>query len=225
MRVVVCDDEKYDLEQILNALSGYGDMEVHSFTQSESLLSFAAQHDFDLAILDIEMPGMNGYDAAVKLRSLPRQPLIIFLTNSMAYTLRGYGIAFRYLMKPIDRNQLFYSLDSAVREIKANRFVFQIDGTSRVVAMDEIYYLEVFNHHIILHTIDQAFTFRSTIKEILTQLPSGYFGIPHQSYVVSFSHIKTATGMEIHLTNGTIIPMSRRKKLEFEHQFYQYLGR
>lgn len=225
MRVAVCDDEQDDLEQILDTLSVYGNLEVTGFTKSRSLLDCAKRKPFDLIILDIEMPEINGYEAAITLRSMPRQPLIIFLTNSMAYTLRGYGVAFRYLTKPINREQLFLSLDSAIREIQANRFVFQADGTSRVIPMDEIYFLEIFNHYAILHTVDQTFTFRATLKEILALLPAGYFGVPHQSYVVNFNHIQTATSIEIQLTNGAIVPMSRRKKMEFVCQFHQYLGR
>ncbi len=225
MRVAVCDDEQKDLDQILDAVSTYGALEISGFTNSKDLLDASERKPFDLVVLDIEMPGINGYDAAVKLRSLAKQPLIIFLTNSMAYTLRGYGVAFRYLTKPINQEQLHSALDSAIREVQANRFVFQVDGISRVIQMDEIYYLEVFNHHTVLHTMDQSFTFRATLKEILAQLPSGYFGVPHQSYVVNFIHIQTATGMDIQLTNGAVIPISRRKKLEFDRQFHQYLGR
>ena len=145
MRVAVCDDEKQDLNTILDILreyGGYPGMEVSSFSNGEDLLGSAEETPFDLVILDIEMPGLNGYDTAVKLRSLPQKPLILFLTNSMAYTLRGYGIVFRYLTKPINQIQLYGALDSAIQEIKANRFVFQMDGVSNVVPMDAIYYLE-----------------------------------------------------------------------------------
>ncbi len=228
MRVAVCDDEKQDLRTILDILreyGGYPGMEVSSFSNGEDLLGSAEEKPFDLVFLDIEMPGLNGYDTAVRLRALPQKPLILFLTNSMAYTLRGYGVVFRYLTKPIDQVQLYGALDSAIQEIKANRFVFQMDGMSNVVPMDAIYYLEVFNHHTVLHTVDQEFTFRATLKDVLTQLPAGYFGMPHQSFILNFAHIRTATSKEVHLTNGVYIPVSRRKQKEFERQFHQYLGR
>ena len=127
MRVAVCDDEQKDLDQILDAVSTYGALEISGFTNSKDLLDASERKPFDLVVLDIEMPGINCYDAAVKLRSLAKQPLIIFLTNSMAYTLRGYGVAFRYLTKPINQEQLHSALDSAIREVQANRFVFQVD--------------------------------------------------------------------------------------------------
>lgn len=225
MRIAVCDDDRKDLDEIVHILSEYGNMDISAFSQSDDLLREIEKETFDLIVLDIEMPGTNGFDAAVQLRSMGKQPLIIFLTNTMDYTLRGYGIAFRYLKKPIDRTLLYQALDAAVREIKANRFSFQMDGSSRVIPMDEICFFEVFNHHTILHTMNETYTFRATLKQILPQLPKGYFGVPHQSYVVNFNHVKIATSTEIFLTNGASIPVSRRRKAEFEHQFHQYLGR
>lgn len=95
------------------------------YSLNRHLLSEAEVNPFDLVILDIEMPGINGYAAAVRLRSMQRKPLVIFLTNNMAYTLRGYGVAFRYLTKPIQPELLHFVLDAAIREIQANRFIFQ----------------------------------------------------------------------------------------------------
>lgn len=212
VRIAVCDDDRKDLDEIVHVLSGYGNMDISAFSQSDDLPGKIENETFDVIILDIEMPGTNGFDAAVQLRSMGKQPLIIFLTNTMDYTLRGYGIAFRYLKKPIDQTLLYQAMDAAVREIKANRFSFQMDGSSRIIPMDDICFLEVFNHHTVLHTMDQTFTFRATLKQILPQLPKGYFGVPHQSYVVNFHHVKAATSTEILLTNGARIPVSRRRK-------------
>lgn len=225
MRVAVCDNNKQDFHQIIQVLLGSYSMDISGFSRSDDLLKCAQNQPFDLVILGIELPGSNGYDAALKLRSMEQPPLVIFLTNRMAYTLRGYGIAFRCLAKPIDPEQLHSALDSAIREIQANHFVFQIEGVTKVIPMEEIYFLEVVNQYTILHTCDQEFPFRATLEEILLQLPSLYFGMPHQSYVVNFHHVNTATGKGIRLTNGLFIPVSWKKKAEFAHHFHQYLGR
>ena len=227
VHIAICDDEKRDIDLLVTALKEYGIPEVKfsTFLDSKSLLECAQETLYDLVILDIQMPPPDGYEAALSLREMHPKTLIIFLTNSMDYTLAGYGVAFRYLSKPIEKKTLFAALDAAIREIMANRFVFSADGESHVLSMDEIYYVEVFNHHTILHTVDYEYTFRSTLKEVLSQLPAGYFGTPHQSYIVNFSHIKTATAQELRLTNGVTIPISRRRQREFTEQFYWYLGR
>lgn len=228
MRIAICDDEEKDLLALKEAVHTFdqsGFMEVCAFSSADALYLAGKQKKFEIAILDIEMDPPNGYDIARKLIEMDPAPIIIFLTNSMAYTLRGYGIAFRYLTKPIDQMQFNNALSAAVNEASAKRFVFSVDGYSHIIRMEDIYYFEVFNHHTILHTMDQSYTFRATLKEIMLELPTVYFGYPHQSYIINFSHIKTAMAKEIHLTNGAVIPISRRKQQEFEKQLRMYLRR
>lgn len=228
MRVAICDDEKKDLQELKEAVNTFdlsGSLDVCAFSSAAALYSAEKQKKFDVAILDIEMAPPNGYDIAKKLVESDPAPIIIFLTNSVAYTLRGYGIAFRYLTKPIDQTQLNNALSAAVKEASAKRFVFSVDGSSHVIRMEDIYYFEVFNHHTILHTMDQAYTFRATLKEIMVELPAGYFGSPHQSYIINFSHVKSVMAKELHLTNGAIVPISRRKQQEFDNQLRTYLRR
>ena len=228
MRIAVCDDDAKDLEKLRAAIVQYdsfGGLELESFIRAFDLYAANTACAFDIVILDIEMSAPNGYEIAKALVAQKAAPIIIFLTNSTAYTIRGYGIAFRYLVKPIDQTQLENALNAAVLEAKANRFVFTADGISHVVRMDEIYYFEVFNHHTVLHTMDHEYIFRATLKENTGNLPRGYFGSPHQSYIVNFMHIKTVMAKEVHLTNGAVVPISRRKQQEFESQLYAYLGR
>ena len=228
MRIAICDDDANDLQAVQTALAQYdtaGNIEISSFTKASDLFAANKKIPFDIAILDIEMKAPNGYEIAQKLVEQENAPIIIFLTNSTAYAIRGYGIAFRYLTKPIEYGALNKALDAAVCEAKANSFSFTADGISHIVRMKDIYYFEVFNHHTILHTMDQEYTFRATLKEIVTDLPSGYFGSPHQSYIVNFMHVQTAMAGELHLTNGAVVPVSRRRQQEFEDQLHSYLGR
>ena len=228
MRIAICDDDPNDLQAVQAALMQYdtaGNLKIAPFNKASDLFAANKKTPFDIAILDIEMKAPNGYEIAQKLVEQDSAPIIIFLTNSTAYAIRGYGIAFRYLTKPIVQKNLTMALDAAVCEVRANSFVFTADGNSHVVRMKDIYYFEVFNHHTILHTMDQEFTFRATLKEIVSDLPAGYFGSPHQSYLVNFMHVQTAMAGELHLTNGAVVPVSRRRQQEFEDQLHGYLGR
>lgn len=228
MRIAICDDDPKDLQAVHTALTQYdaaGNLKIASFTKASELFDANKKTPFDIAILDIEMNAPNGYEIAQQLVTQDAAPIIIFLTNSTAYAIRGYGIAFRYLTKPIVQDTLCKALDAAVCEVRANSFLFTADGNSHVVRMKDIYYFEVFNHHTILHTTDREFTFRATLKEIVTDLPKGYFGSPHQSYLVNFMHVQTAMAGELHLTNGAVVPISRRRQQEFEDQLHGYLGR
>lgn len=228
MRIAICDDDPTDLQAVHTALTQYDtdrNLNISSFCKASDLFAANEKTPFDIAVLDIEMSAPNGYEIAQKLVAQDSSPIIIFLTNSTAYAIRGYGIAFRYLTKPIAQVALSKALDAAICEVKANSFVFTADGNSHIVRMKDIFYFEVFNHHTILHTKDQEFTFRATLKEIMADLPIGYFGSPHQSYLVNFMHVQTAMTGELRLTSGAIVPVSRRRQQEFEDQLHSYLGR
>lgn len=228
MRIAICDDDPIDLEALEKAVHTFdsgNNLEVCTFSRAADLYLSEEKKKFDIAILDIEMAPPNGYEIAKKLAEADSGPIIIFLTISMAYTLRGYGVAFRYLTKPIDQAQLNDALSAAIKESSAKKFVFSADGSSYMIPMEDIFYFEVSNHYTTLYTMDQSYTFRATLKEILSKLPVGYFGTPHHSYIVNLTHIKTATAQELHLTNGMVVPVSRRRQKEFEKQLYAYLGR
>lgn len=228
MRIAVCDDSLDDLHEILELLEQYDSNRTHevcSFSAAADLYKSNAERSFDIAILDIEMESPNGYDIAKQLKKESDHPLIIFATNSMAYTIRGYGIAFRYLAKPVCSEDFQIALDAAVQEITANHFSYITDGKTLSLRTSDIFYFEVYGHFTTVHTADEQHTIRITLKEIQAQLPKGYFAAPHQSYIVNLAHIRTATSNEIKLTNGACIPVSRRRQRDFEHQFHQYLGR
>ncbi len=228
MHIAICDDEALDLADLHSILRQYDlkkQFHISAFSSAAELLQSAKDVSYDIAILDIEMPSPNGYEAALELAKQPSPPLILFATNSMDYTIRGYGLAFRYIPKPLTLEKLSPALDAAVREIYADRFAFSVDGVSHVLPMKDIYYIEVYNHVTTLHTMDDEYSLRATIKELLPRLPQGYFGMPQQSYIVNFTHIKTATTQEVVLTNGVRIPVSRRRQADFIRQLHHYLGR
>lgn len=97
MHIAICDDEAVDLEALEAALKRYdvyGQFVISKYMRAGELYADAAGASFDLVILDIEMQAPNGYEIAKKLLEHNPKPLIIFLTNTMAYAIRGYGVAF-----------------------------------------------------------------------------------------------------------------------------------
>lgn len=228
MRVAICDDDEKDLNTLGCLLHQYDTsniMNISTFSSADELYRYSKTTPIDVAVLDIEMDAPNGYEIACQLVTQGNYPVIIFVTNSMAYTIRGYGIAHRYLPKPLSKPLLWEALDTALMKIKANRFIFTIDGGSHITRIEDIYYFEIFNHIAVIHTCDNEFTFRASLKEIAAQLPPGYFGSPHQSYLVNFNHVKSAHTDKVVLTNGVHIPVSRRKLKPFQEDFHLFLGR
>ena len=228
IRLAICDDDAEDLNQIftlVNSCASAPQLMIQCFSSGADVLQAAEHTPFDIVLLDIEMSAPNGFETGVQLRKQPNPPLILFVTNSMAYTVQGYGVAFRYLPKPLTPEQLQVHLDAALQEVLANRLTLESDGGSFTFPLQDIYYIEVVNHRILVHTADELLESRMTLKETLALLPQLRFGTPHQSYIVNFSHIKAAFPQELYLTNGVKLPVSRRRQAEFMTQFHRFLGR
>lgn len=228
LRIAACDDEVLDLAcmiELIREYDGGNQMHLSTFVRAIDLLDENEKLAYDIVLLDIEMPPPTGFDVAKQLIDLANHPIIIFTTKSNAYALKGYGTALRYLQKPLVRADFFEAMDAAIREVTAHRFSFVLDDATITVPLSDIFYIEMFGHYAVLHDEKREYRFRSTLKEIMSVLPKGYFSMPHKSIVVNLEHVRSATSSEILLDNGDRVPISRRKLQEFNQSFYRFLGR
>ena len=114
MRIAICDDEDQERLNIEALVKRYApELSIVLFSSADELLAAAKTTFFPLIFLDIEMDDTNGFDAAEELMSGSAKPLIVFVTKSTEYTIRGYDVAFHYLVKPLnesDYSAVFYIL-------------------------------------------------------------------------------------------------------------------
>lgn len=228
LRIAICDDEASDLAHVLEMTELYDadqQMCIRTFPHASTLLEQANADAFDIVLMDIEMEQPNGYEVAKELKALPAPPVILFVSKSSAYTMQGYGIALRYLAKPLDQDLFFEAMDAAVQEATAHRLTIACDDATVVLPVAEVFYIEMFGHYAEIHTAKQEYRFRGTLKEITATLPRQFFAQPHKSIVVNLSKIRSAGNDELILVNGERLPVSRRRVQEFHQALYRFLGR
>ena len=228
MQIVICDDEPKEIESIQKLLLQYDPAQqftCHCFSSTTDLLHAAQLENFDLILMDIEMANISGFDAAQKLILQSQPPLIIFITKSSAYSVRGYGIALRYLVKPVVWDEFRDALDAALLEYNANRLSFHLGECNFALPIPSILYIESYNHTTIVHTLKQDYTIRIPLSKLTSKLPRSCFVSPQKSYLVNMHYITSSTPKEIRLENGDIIPISRRKRMDFDACFNEFLGR
>lgn len=225
MRIAVCDDDQGALQRITDLIRQYDvRIRVDGFLSAAALLACTEDTSFDAVFLDIEMPEPNGYEAAKTLVSRDTHPLIVFVTHTSTYAVRGYGIAFRYLLKPVDLETLSTVLRDIEDAISADRITLKADGTEYVLSIGELEYAEVLDHVVTLKTRGKSVAFRGTLKELEAQLPAKVFCSPHQSYIVNLNDVRLADKDEIVMKSGAVIPVSRRKRQDFLRRFHAFLG-
>lgn len=226
MKIAVCDDEPHDLDLLCALIRQYNSaFDLTAFHRAGALLDAFQADFFDLVFLDIEMEAPNGFEAAELLMSRPEKPLIVFVTNSSAYTLRGYGVAFRYLTKPIVYDSIKPVLDLALEQITPQKIAFSQKDRTLLFSISDIYCMEIRNHTILLRTKDGQYELRSSLKDIEAQLPSLCFAKPHNSYIVNLAEVRSLSTKNLTLANGDQIPVSQRNRKPFEQALFQYVRR
>ncbi|MDF3983450.1 LytTR family DNA-binding domain-containing protein [Luteibacter sp. PPL201] len=117
MRVLIADDEPLARTRLAALLARHADVEViGSVADGEAVLSACTTLRPDLVLLDIEMPGLSGTDAAQRLAALPTRPQVVFCTAYEQHALRAFDLgATDYLLKPVRAERL----DEALRRVAA----------------------------------------------------------------------------------------------------------
>ena len=223
MHIAICDDNPIDLQQLHDLLRQYDPrLQIATFSAAKDL--YESESRFDAVILDIEMEAPNGFEIALRMAKQESHPIIVFATNSAAYAVRGYGLALRYLLKPLTYEAVSEALDAVKDAINRSRLTVNIDGVTHVLNVQDIRYAEVLGHRVTLHVGADKLTLRGSMKEIGALLPARWFCAPHQSYLVNLLHVRTIAKDAVLLDDGTRLPLSRRKQAEFLQAFHAFLG-
>ena len=112
--------------------------------------------DYDIILMDIEMPGTNGMDAAEQIRKKDAQVVIMFITNMAHYAIKGYEVgALDFVLKPIQYLNFANKMDRAMQlvENRGSRPVMIQTGTGvKKIDSRDIFYVEIQNHVLRYHT-------------------------------------------------------------------------
>ena len=230
-RVAIVEDNPDDADLLLHLLKQFEQTFHESFYYKvfENSSHFLDHYhkEYDLIFMDIEMPGMNGMDAAQKLREKDTDVTLIFITNMAQYALRGYTVdAIDYILKPLNHYSFSMKLKKALRNIQ-HRAQSMItlktsDGIFRVSSSD-IYYVEVSGHYLNYYTASTVYTVRSTMAVAEEQLLKYHFLRCSNCYLVNSVYITSVRSTEVTI-GSTSLPVSRTKKEAFFRELANYLG-
>jgi len=122
MKVVACDDEYYAIEGLKITCKNFDFIEQLScFNNPYACLDFAKNNQVDVALLDIEMVGINGIELAKELKEINDKIEIIFTTSYTQYAYDAFQLsAYSYLLKPYSSEQLYTKLNEINLKIKKN---------------------------------------------------------------------------------------------------------
>lgn len=141
-RVLVADDEPIERMIVGRTIKKYfsGQLEVVEAVNGREAAKFFTEKDCKIALLDIEMPGVNGLEAAEQIREEDRDCSIIFLTafDEFSYAKRAISVhALDYLLKPGTEEELVAVLEEAIRLLEEKADGSQKNVREKPVDMQE----------------------------------------------------------------------------------------
>lgn len=222
-RIAIVEDTERDYAQLSEHISRFGkekelEIEVIHFPNA---IQFLRQYhgDFQVVMMDIDMPVLNGMDAAHRLREIDPSVVLVFVTALARFAVNGYEVnAFDFIVKPI-AYPLFVS--------KMTRILKQLASTGRKkllihsgekairVYEDEIIYVDIQGHTLTFHTERQNVTTRGSMKDAVEALDEEFFAMCNKSCLLNLHRIDQISGDEAVMDNGDRIQISRPRKTEF----------
>ena len=145
IRIALCDDNELQLEVSNAVLENYlqnksEEVNVELFRKGEELIKQVREKGgFDIYILDMIMPGMNGMEVASLLRIMKDEGKIVFLTSTMEYAVQSYDVdASAYLLKPIDPDKLARTLNKIFMSLNKKEASVIIQSTTESMKIDPV---------------------------------------------------------------------------------------
>lgn len=235
INILVCDDDKKILSNVEALLKNYESTEKANFNielkeQSDFILD--TKKKYDIAILDIEMPEINGIELSKILSGINPNIIIIILTSYQKYLDDAMRVhVFRYLSKPIEEKRFLENLKDAVCEFNSTSKSITIKSAGEYyqIKTKDILYIENIKNGSLIITKDYDLITGRKPKELLKAISQPQcFVYSHNSVIVNLQNVInfSKTSVTLRKNENEIIEtfISQRKYSQFKQAFFEYAG-
>lgn len=198
------DDEPLARRRLSSLLAPESDFEViGQCADGKAAVKAIASLKPDLVFLDVQMPGMSGFEVLEAIRDT-HAPAVIFVTAFDRFAVRAFETqAVDYLLKPFRRERLQDSLERVRRGLAAHapqvvarlgaaaeRMVVRSNDRLLFVSFDELEYIRASANYVVLHMGRQSCQLRETLSAMEARLPRDRFVRIHRSYIVNLGAVR-----------------------------------
>ena len=232
MKIAICDDNLNIVDEVKNLLDEYAlsknlSLDISTFNDGQAVLE--SDERFNIAILDVEMPGCNGIELGKILREKNRHIVLMYITSHKKYLDEALNLnAARFFEKPIDSKRFYDGLDNALKRIDNTtiKFFLKEDNASVRINANGIIYVEIEPiGHRKTKIVTEEKTYISSNKIVFWEehLISSLFVKTHKSYIINMEYITKYENNTLQLDGKYNIPISRNYQSSVHKAFIRYM--
>lgn len=227
----ICDDSREDLERIRAALSeslgkcadsGGAELSCTCFLNADTLQNAMRQRAFDLFLLDIEMPEVDGFALTEQIFAQKPDAHVLFVSNHDSFIWNSQKYMPLYFIR---KSRLGQDMADAVRLFwdvtRARRATYQLKDAE--VLVRDILYIECDGHLLKIQTIDKTVMRQyGSLKAMENDLAEYHFLRIHKSILANPRYIREIGKDEIRLSDGTSLPLGRDRRKAVQRALLAY---
>lgn len=243
-RIYLCDDDLKELMKTRKLVEEYlkdvqkNDCQIFMYSDSQKLYDYieSCESAADIFILDMLMPGKDGIELGQLIRSKSRDAVMIYTTTTEDFALKAYGVqAQRYILKPVEKNELTEALDYAYSELgkmTEDEVTFSMKVADGIISVpiSQIEYIEnsarVLWVHMVDGTVYKSLCIRQAFEQVAQPVISdSRFLQPHKSFLVQAGQIAQYKTGEILMNSGRVVQVSRNRQSDTKHRYLEYAAK
>ena len=182
---------------------------------------------YDIILMDIELKFMDGMTAAEEIRKLDTEVVIMFVTNTPQYAIRGYEVdAFDYVLKPVSYfafSQRLSRARSRMKKRESKMLAINLKGGVFRLDVSDIFYIESRGHDIIFYTSSGEYVTSGTMRDIEEKMVPMNFFRGNKGYLINLAHVDGVKD-NCAIVKGKQLVLSRARRKDFMESLAAYRG-
>ncbi|MCI8567197.1 MAG: response regulator transcription factor [Lachnospiraceae bacterium] len=232
IHIAIVEDEAVERDRIKEYAQRFAQerqlpVQIRTFSDGVGIVS-PYEAVYDVIFLDIQMKILDGLKTAEAIRAKDEEVILVFITNMVQYALKGYAVnASNFILKPVTYFAFVQEMRQILKKLaqkKSRSVPLKVEDGMIRLALHDLYYAEMTNRKVLLHTRGGAYTVTGTLLKLEELLDDDRFFRCHSGFLVNMQYLHKIQGTSVLLNPGNVeVPLSRHKKKELETRLIQYL--